>query len=280
MLNSIKSKLLISFTLMLTLFMIINFIISQSSIYFIIIPIIAIILSTIYTLYINRVAFSPIEKIEEFLSEIIIEGELSKRLRISGGREIELLANSINMLLSELENLLQKERKIYENIIENFKLDFDRKLENVFNITESIALIWDLNGKIKRINKYGLEFLKISESEILGKDVEEVFKISIYDLFQRDYNFHINEIEKKDGSKAWIRWIHKIMREENDIVVLSIGEDLTEKINIKEMELKKAKITNKFYEKLISMGISLDEILDAVIEEGVQLTESKCGILW
>ncbi|MCS7098536.1 MAG: ATP-binding protein [Candidatus Methanomethyliaceae archaeon] len=280
MLSSIKAKLLISFTLMLTLFIIINFTISQSSIYFIIIPIMAIVLSTAYTLYINRVALSPIEKMKEFLTEIIIEGELSKRLKISGGREIEVLANTINMLLSELEKLLQKERKIYEKKMEVFKLDFDRKLEDVFNITESIALIWDINGKIKRINKYGLEFLKISESELLGKDVEEVFRISIHDLFQRNCNSHINEIERKDGSKAWIHWIHKIMKEEDGIVVLSIGEDITEKINIKEMELKKAKITNKFYEKLISMGISLNEILDAVIEEAVQLTGSKCGFLW
>lgn len=280
MLDSIKAKLLISFTLMLISLMIINFIISKSSIYFITIPIIAIALSTIYTLYINRVAFSPIEKIEGFLTEIIVRGELSKRLKVSGGKEIKVLANAINMLLSELESLLQRERRTYEKKLEDFKLDFNKKLEDVFNITKSIALVWDLTGKIKRINKYGLEFLKISESEILGKNVEEIFKISINNLFQRDCNSHINKIEKKDGSKAWIHWIHKIMKEEDDIAILSIGEDITEKINIREMELKKAKITNQFYEKLISMGISLDEILDAVIEEAVQLTESKCGFLW
>ncbi|MEM2525528.1 MAG: ATP-binding protein [Candidatus Methanomethylicaceae archaeon] len=281
MILSIKTKLLISFTTMLILFIIINSLIlpyTEIRIYFSIMSMVTIILSTIYTLYINKVAFLPIEKIDKFLTKIIMEGEFSNRLKISGGKEINRLVNTINMLLSELENLIQKERKIFENKLEAFKLEYNKKIEDFLNITKSIVLTWSIDGKVKKINNYGLNLLGFSDLEILEKNIEEIFKISIHDLFQK--KSHISEIVKKDGSKIWIKWTHKIIEENGEIVIISIGEDITEKINIKNLEIKKARITNNFYEKLISTRDSLNEILEVVINESIQLTESKSGLLW
>ncbi len=59
--------------------------------------------STLYAIYINRVAFSPLKLIDRFLAEVASAGDLSARLSISGGREVVSLANSINNILSKLE---------------------------------------------------------------------------------------------------------------------------------------------------------------------------------
>jgi signal transduction histidine kinase len=70
--------------------------------------------STLYAIYINRVAFSPLKLIDRFLTETASAGDLSARLNISGGREVLSLASSINNILSKLEEktkeLIIKER--------------------------------------------------------------------------------------------------------------------------------------------------------------------------
>lgn len=278
---SIKTKLLISFTATLILFAMINSLMllyTEVWTYFLTMSITMVVLSTIYTLYINKVAFSPIEKIDEFLTEITMEGRLSRRLKISGGKEIERLANRINVLLSELENLIRKERMDLESKLETFKLKYDRRIEDFLNATKSIVLTWDLNGKIRKINDYGLRFLGFSN--VVGRDVEEILKTSMHELFQKNCNSHVSEVIRSDGSKAWIRWTHKVVEEDGKIVIISIGEDITEKMNIKNLEIKKARITNTFYEKLISTGNSLSEVLEVVVNEAMQLTQSRTGLLW
>ncbi|MGC8936767.1 MAG: ATP-binding protein [Candidatus Methanomethylicaceae archaeon] len=260
-------------------------------------------LSVVYALFINRTAFLPLKIIDRFLVESTSSGDLSRRLSISGGTEVSRLVKSINELLSKLEELMMKEKarcETLESVVEEstkaLRLS-EAKYKELIELANSIILKWDPEGKILWINKYGLDYFGFSEEEVIGRSIYDTFvpKTSIasgeiqklIDEITQDgvqQYTSINENVKKDGTRVWIHWSSRPIKDEEGrlVAILSVGNDITAKIQmetIRDFELKKASVATKLYQQIISPNVSILDVLKLMIEEAICSTDSEFGII-
>ena len=118
-------------------------------------------------------------------------------------------------------------------------------VENV----NSIILRMDPRGNLTFANPFAYAFFGYSESEILGKNVVGTIVPAI-EGGGRDMVEHIrdlcehperhvnneNENVRRDGSRAWVVWTNRPLRDENGRVteILCIGNDITEHKRMEE----------------------------------------------
>ena len=174
---------------------------------------------------------------------------------ISGKKEIVGVARNITDRM-QAEEALQKSEAQYRTLIES---------------ANSIILKFDLNGNIRYLNPFGLDFFKYQEKEILGKPaigtivpetettaknlVEMIKDIIKYPL---RYKNNVNQNIKSDGERVWISWTNESIKDAqgNIAEILSIGNDLTERIKAEEA-LKKEKQRFQILVEKSPIGISL-----------------------
>ena len=174
---------------------------------------------------------------------------------ISGRKEIVGVAQNITNRM-QAEEALRKSEAQYRTLIES---------------ANSIILKFDLNGNIRYLNPFGLEFFKYQKKEILGKPaigtivpetestarnlVEMIKDIIKYPL---RYKNNINQNIKSNGELVWISWTNESIKdaEGNMVEILSIGNDLTERIKAEEA-LKKEKKRFQILVEESPIGISL-----------------------
>lgn len=172
-----------------------------------------------------------------------------------------------------------------------------RKLELIVNSVKAIICELDSQGRITWMNRYGLEFFGYLEQEILGKSVYETIvpqKEStgrdlsrlFRDVIENGSEIvpKINENVKKDGSRVWVYWSNKVLRDQEGrpLAVLSSGIDITENVNLRnrlDQEYRRSTSLIRILGLLMSSSVSVEELANAVLEEAKNLTGSQHGIV-
>lgn len=67
------------------------------------------IISIAYAIFMNRVAFQPLEDISRFLSEVAWKKDFSMRIKEGGSKEVRSIHMAVNKLLSTIQDLKQKD---------------------------------------------------------------------------------------------------------------------------------------------------------------------------
>jgi len=171
------------------------------------------------------------------------------------------------------------------------------KLELILNSVNAIICELDLQARITWINRFGLEFFGYREDEILGRSVYETI-VPKKESTGRDLSSlfreviengselvpKINENLKKDGSRVWVYWSNKVLRDHEcrPLSVISSGIDITEKVNLRrklDKEYRRSSSLIRILGLLMDSSASLEGIADAVLQEAKALTSSRHGIV-
>lgn len=185
-----------------------------------------------------------LKKVLAIASEVDTLGksEVKGRLVITKGNdEVDRLRGEINGMLDSLAVEKQKG-------------------ESLIDLINTIVLMLDANGRVKLINKKGLEILGYQKEEVIGKEWFENFvplqaKIDVTPRFKKIISGNIadnsqieNEILTKDKKTILISWHTNIIKDSNEKVAftVSIGEDIT----LKNKEEKKREEYASELEKL------------------------------
>jgi len=249
---------------------------------------------------------------EAFRSKIKMEGFFKQELRAStkdghvqsatfefmvfkkGGAEwvvgVGVPTNSPARDWLEILDLLIEERT--EAIRES-----ESKYRELVELAKSIIFKWDAEGKVAWMNEYGLKFFGFAEEEIIGRSVYETIvpriestgrdlSTLVRDIVEKEdeYSSNINENVKKDGTRVWIHWSNRPIKDSkgNLVAILSIGTDITDRIKMEKMqeyELKKSRSLSKLYGLLVSPAIKISDVEDAILAEAMEITESGCGFV-
>ncbi len=133
----------------------------------------------------------------------------------------------------EIEEALRASEKNYRDLVDS---------------VNSIILRWDFRGRIIFMNSYGLFFFGYRAEEIHGRSVvgtivpetESTTQRDLKDLMQAiqqdpdQFRTNENENIKKDGSRVWVYWNNRPIRDNQGQIVeiLSVGTDITERRNM------------------------------------------------
>ena len=122
----------------------------------------------------------------------------------------------------------------------------------------SIILRWDTDLKVTFINDYGQRFLGYTRDEILGKSLigtivpatstagsDLTAMIRGIVLHPEQYVNNENENERRDGTRVWISWTNRAIRDSkgNVIEILSVGNDVTRRKQAEDALEKQLKMT-------------------------------------
>jgi PAS domain S-box-containing protein len=143
----------------------------------------------------------------------------------------------------QAEEALRKSEQQFRDVVEN---------------ADSVILRWDKEGNVIFMNPFGLKLFGYSEEELIGRNVvgtivpetETTTKRNLVLLMQEiqnnpeKYKYNENENMRKDGGRVWVSWTNKaIMDEQGNIAeILSIGNDMTERMNLEAQLLRATKM--------------------------------------
>ncbi|MEM3532335.1 MAG: PAS domain S-box protein [Candidatus Methanomethyliaceae archaeon] len=188
----------------------------------------------------------------------------------------------LDLLLEERTQALRESEAKYRELVE---------------LAKSIIFKWDADGKVIWMNEYGLKFFGFSEEEIVGRSVYETFvpKVEstgkdlsnlVREIFENEerYTSNINENVKKDGTRVWIHWSNRPIKDHEGklVAILSIGTDITDRIKMERMqehELKKSRAISRLYGLLLSPAAKIDDIEYALLDEAKAITDSRSGFI-
>jgi PAS domain S-box-containing protein/putative nucleotidyltransferase with HDIG domain len=128
--------------------------------------------------------------------------------------------------------------KIVKKPLKQREQEYRKLLESA----NSIILRIDLDGNLLYLNPFGLKFFGFAREEIIGKNMRGTIlpemESSGRDLSRlirtisenpAQYETHENENLRKDGSRAWILWTNRAIRDEKGGIreLFCIGNDIT-----------------------------------------------------
>jgi PAS domain S-box-containing protein len=204
----------------------------------------------------------PILQQNELIGVIYLENNLmpdafsQERLMV-----VQVLAAQAAISLQNALLYQKLEQKVEERTIA--LKESEAKYRNLVQTANSIILRWDLNGRIKFLNEYGLKFFGYAEEEIIGQsfigtllaDRPENHAL-IQDIIANPDRYTLNENENicRDGTCVWISWSNRVIAEPNQpIEILSVGHDATQRRQA-ELKLQAAQQQIIAQEKLASLG--------------------------
>ncbi len=144
--------------------------------------------------------------------------------------------------------------KILKKLIERKTRELiaqEKDFRNLVESANSIIIRLDAEKRIKFINRFGLQLLKFSADELLGKHVLETilpktqsdgvnFQTVVDEVFlhPEDYVIVENENLCGDGTKVYVQWSNRAFYDENGnfLEMICIGNDITSRKKL-EMEL-------------------------------------------
>jgi len=157
----------------------------------------------------------------------------------------------INFILVTWSNILEKEVAKKTTELKKSEEKYKSLIENA----EDIIFTVDSEGRIASINKFGIEFFKSNESEIVGKSVSDIFvpdgvilMVNIKQIFKTGESRQITHRVKLDNRDFWFNTnLRGLMDEQGNIYsVLGIARDITDR--------KKMEEQSYYTEKLASLG--------------------------
>ncbi len=174
--------------------------------------------------------------------------------------------NLQELVSAKTSELLKKNRQLTDEIVNRKKvaealIKSEEKYRELVQNANNIILRWDTAGRITFFNEYAQTFFGYKEEEIVGRHVvgtivpeNESTGRDLRPLMDdicshpQKYAYNINENICKDGSRVWVAWTNKILKDASGNLVgaLSIGTDITkhreteEKLLERERELAEA----------------------------------------
>ncbi len=161
-------------------------------------------------------------------NEIIPIEFVSRHVMINGEDYLQSISRDIT------------ERKRAESILQEEK----QRAQNYLDITGTMLLALDSNGKVSLVNKKGCEILEYDEKEIINKDwfdnfLPETMKHEVKEVFNKIMGGDISKfayvgghaVVSKSGKEKLIAWHNSLIKDEKGKIIgtLSSGEDITER---------------------------------------------------
>ncbi|MBD3292522.1 MAG: PAS domain S-box protein, partial [Armatimonadia bacterium] len=119
--------------------------------------------------------------------------------------------------------------------------DSEEKYRELVENARTIIIRWDLDGTIRFVNEYGLEFFGYTEDELVGEHVGII--VADVDSHGRDVGGIVEAIAARpgeyetveaenvarDGSRYWVSWSNRVIRDDEGEIagILAIGVDRT-----------------------------------------------------
>lgn len=158
--------------------------------------------------------------------------------------------------------------------------EINRKLREYLEIAGVILISLDPEGKVKIINKKGIDILGYEKKEIIGenwferfvpieekKGSEEFFEKMINETGEAAESYE-NSILTKDKNKRTIYWHNSLVRDKKGkvIEILSSGEDITERKTYEEEMKKKNNEMEMFTKLAIDRELKMVELKEKIKE--------------
>ncbi|MFZ4855072.1 MAG: PAS domain S-box protein [Desulfuromonadaceae bacterium] len=186
--------------------------------------------------------------------------------------ELGELAIAFNVMAEKLATNARRLSRAYEA-----KVESESRYRELVEKANSIILKWDRDGSVIYLNKFAEHFFGFSDSEIIGQSIigtivpeTESSGRDLIELMQNicadpaSFMNNINENCCKNGERVWVSWNnHPITGSDGTIVeILSVGQDITERIRIKEELMRSEQRFRSFVE-------NVNDVLFALTPSGV-----------
>ena len=194
------------------------------------------------------------------LSEATIalgQGQLDRKIKLSGNDELTRLAANFNEMASKLKNAtdqlrdqavnleqknVQLERHIGERRDAEKALREERDFaENLIETAQAIVVLLDEHGTIIRFNRYLEDLSGYKSNEVQGKDWADLFfpeehREGFHSVFSQaltgvQTRGLVIPIVAKNGKNYNIEWYDKVLKDSDGqpVGVLAVGQDITER---------------------------------------------------
>ena len=220
----------------------------------------------------DRLFISRLVEIDNFVTKVRSEKDLSKRLTLKDNDELCRLSREINGMLNEID-LVEQELKAQER---EKKVLLDSLIELVVFVNPNLNIIW--------ANKAALEYMKMSLQEAVGVCLKSAPDISgpLSEYLPLEQilvtgNNKSWEFTAKDG-KVWFVQAIPVTNEDGKIIgVLETCRDITEKE--KAEQLRKKEINHRIKNNLQIVSSLLDlqaeKFSDKKVIEAFKESESR-----
>ena len=220
----------------------------------------------------DRLFISRLTGIDNFVTRIRSERDLSRRLSLENNDELYRLSKEINGMLNEIY-LAEQELKAQE---QEKKVLLDSLNELVIFVSPELKIIW--------VNRSALECMNIELQKAIGMSLKDipgtVGLLSSYLNFERIFvtgNKKSGEFTTKDG-KTWYIQAIPVTGEDGKIIgILEMCRDITEKK--KAEQLRKREINHRIKNNLQIVSSLLDlqaeKFSDRKVIEAFKESESR-----
>lgn len=211
-------------------------------------------------------------KLREAMQQVS-DGDFTARIAdCNDTGEFGELATAFNVMVGKLAANARRLSSAYEA-----KEESEGRYRELVEKANSIILKWDSNGKVLYLNKFAENFFGFSSSEITGQSIigtivpeTESSGRNLVELMQNicldpaAFLNNINENSCKNGKLVWVSWNnHPITDSHGKIVgILSVGQDITERIKTKEELMRSEQRFRSFVE-------NVNDVLFALTSTGV-----------
>jgi len=180
----------------------------------------------------QHIVTDPLMAIAETARQVTERKDYSVRAENTGDPDIASVVEALNTMLGTVET---QSKRLVEN---------ERKYRELVEHANSIILRWRADGSITFLNEFGQRFFGYSAEEMAGRhvvgtivpltgsdghDLQRLIKQITDDPAAFEQN--VNENMRRDGTRVWISWTNRIVRDAQGRVVeiLSVGTDVTER---------------------------------------------------
>ena len=220
----------------------------------------------------DRLFISRLRGIDNFVTRVRSEKDLSKRLSLKDNDELYRLSREINGMLNEID-LAEHELKAQER---EKKVLLDCLNELVFFVNPQLNIIW--------ANKAALEYLQISLEKAAGVCLKAASGTSgpLSDYLQLEQIFvtgnkKSGEFTAKDG-RTWFVQAIPVTEEDGKIIgVLEMFRDITEKTKVEQLRKKEINHRIKNNLQIVSslLDLQAEKFSDRKVIEAFKESESR-----
>ncbi len=220
----------------------------------------------------DRLFISRLRGIDNFVTRVRSEKDLSKRLSLKDNDELYRLSREINGMLNEID-LAEQELKAQER---EKKVLLDCLNELVFFVNPQLNIIW--------ANKAALEYLQISLEKAAGVCLKATSGTSgpLSDYLQLEQIFvtgnkKSGEFTAKDG-RTWFVQAIPVTEEDGKIIgVLEMFRDITEKTKVEQLRKKEINHRIKNNLQIVSslLDLQAEKFSDRKVIEAFKESESR-----